>query len=586
MLNLYGSTTSLRQVLALNKTTFGRATRNFHYDGRNRLSSFWTPTQSKKPEGTSAEDGHDLLVRAGFLRQAHSGIFHLLPLGLRVQAKIERLIDKHMLGLGASKVALSSLSSEDLWQRSGRLDKGRGSEFLRLSDRKGAKLLLSPTHEEEITTVVANAVHSHKQLPLRLYQVSRKYRDEARPRQGLLRGREFVMKDLYTFDATSEAAHETYASVRAAYRAFLDELRLPYLVATADSGNMGGNLSHEYHFASQSGEDTIIQCKECDYSINEELYIGRPHTSEKTQVAVEQTALTYMVTKDRKTILCILYPQGSQLNNQAIKAVSPTIDLSVEDAQQAFLDGGAESSTTKNNFSVLCDPRVPKDAAGLLAADEHQRFLARIGATTTFSALDSKAEGTDDLILLTQAREGDSCPGCATGTLVPHKAVEIGHTFHLGTRYSEPLDLRVTGVQNKQSLVHMGCHGIGVSRLIGAAAALLSDSRGLNWPLAIAPFGVLVIRAGATSAEDAEGIYDCLNAAQSGTDTVIDDRADLPVGWKLNDADLIGYPFIVVVGKAWVERKAVELQCRRLGVKEEVSEADLLGRLAELGQKL
>ena len=184
-----------------------------------------------------------------------------------------------MLQLGASKVSLSSLSSEELWQRTGRLDKGRTSELLRLEDRKGGRYLLSPTHEEEITSIIANTVKSYKELPLRLYQVSRKYRDEPRPRQGLLRGREFVMKDLYTFDATEEQARLTYEDVRKAYVAFLEDLQLPYLTARADSGNMGGNLSHEYHFASPQGEDTIISCGNCNYSINEELYIGRYHTN-------------------------------------------------------------------------------------------------------------------------------------------------------------------------------------------------------------------------------------------------------------------------------------------------------------------
>lgn len=244
-------------------------------DGRNRLSNVFVPTQRRPADLSGPENGHDLLIRAGFLRQAYSGIFHLLPLGLRVQNKIERLIDKHMLRLGASKVSLSTISSEELWQRSRRLDKGRTSELLRFADRKGAKYLLSPTHEEEITTIIANAVHSYKELPLRLYQVSRKYRDEPRPRQGLLRGREFLMKDLYTFDVTEDAARQTYEEVREAYVAFLEELKLPFLVARADSGNMGGTLSHEYHFASPQGEDTIINCDKCELSMNEELYIGR-----------------------------------------------------------------------------------------------------------------------------------------------------------------------------------------------------------------------------------------------------------------------------------------------------------------------
>ena len=256
------------------------------HDDRYRLSNFFIPTQRRPNDATGPEYGHDLLVRAGFLRQAYSGIFHLLPLGLRVLSKLENLIDKHMRRLGASKVSLSSLSSEELWQRSGRLDKGRSSELLRLEDRKGAKYLLSPTHEEEITTIIAHTVHSYKDLPLRLYQISRKYRDEPRPRQGLLRGREFLMKDLYTFDATEHAARETYELVREAYVAFLEDLKLPYIVARADSGNMGGTLSHEYHFASSSGEDTIISCDTCNYSINEELYIGRCDESKAHSEAV------------------------------------------------------------------------------------------------------------------------------------------------------------------------------------------------------------------------------------------------------------------------------------------------------------
>ncbi|KAK3672279.1 hypothetical protein LTR78_007819 [Recurvomyces mirabilis] len=557
------------------------ACRYIHYDGRNRLSNFWTPAQSKKDASLLKEDGHDLLIRAGYMRQAHAGVFHLLPLGLRVQDKIERLIDKHMLSLGASKVALSSMTSEELWQRSGRLDKGRGNEFFKLEDRKGGKLLLSPTHEEEITTIVANAVHSHKQLPLRLYQVSRKYRDEARPRQGLLRGREFVMKDLYTFDATHEAALKTYEIVRSAYRAFLDELHLPYLVADADPGNMGGNLSHEYHFASASGEDTIIQCDSCGYSINEELFIGRPDASGVELHGAEQMTQSYMISKDRKTLLCVLYPAGSELNSQAIKAVAPNTDFSVENSRQVFADG-IKGVTTERIFSVLCDPRTEHAAERVLATGDLQRQASSLGATFALNLLEAKIHRQK--ILLTKARTGDRCHHCSEGKLHLHKAVEIGHTFHLGTRYSEPLDLRITDATNKQALVHMGCHGIGVSRLIGAAAALLSDEKGLNWPFAIAPFGTLLVRAGKTSAEDVDALYDML--CSEGMDAVIDDRADLPLGWKLNDADLIGYPFIVVVGKAWSERKAAELQCRRHGVKEQVVASELLARLATLSRQL
>ncbi|KAK5733450.1 hypothetical protein LTR17_009695 [Elasticomyces elasticus] len=556
-------------------------TRRLHYDGRNRLSNIWTPTQSKKPAETVSEDGHDLLIRAGFMRQAHSGIFHLLPLGLRVQEKIERLIDKHMLSLGASKVSLSSLTSEDLWQRSGRLEKGRGSEFFRLEDRKDTKLLLSPTHEEEITTIVANAVHSHKQLPLRLYQVSRKYRDEARPRQGLLRGREFVMKDLYTFDSTEQSARATYEDVRQAYSAFLDELRLPYLVATADSGKMGGNLSHEYHFASDSGEDTIIKCSNCHYSTNEEIYT---HSTElpPSQYSHENDKWSFMISKDRFTLLVMSCERDRDINAHAVKSAFPNVDLGVEAPVEVWKSHLSNAAFQGNHTVQLLDDRPT------LSEHSSERHLP------VLSALKDAGLGldTDDLTIkklpssaLTKARSGDRCPSCKSGHLDLHKAVEIGHTFHLGTRYSEPLDLRVTDASNTQKLVHMGCHGIGVSRLIGAAASLLADQKGLNWPVAIAPYTVVLAAAGKTSAEDVGSVYDTLQRSTS-LDAVIDNRTDYPTGWKLHDADLIGYPFIVVLGKAWAERGAVELQCRRLSVKEEVRVEDLAVKVAEMSARL
>ncbi|KAK0846977.1 hypothetical protein LTS02_014675 [Friedmanniomyces endolithicus] len=553
--------------------------RSIHHDGRNRLSNFWTPSQSKKVAETGNEDAHDLLVRAGFLRQAHSGIFHLLPLGLRVQEKIERLVDKHMLALGASKVSLSSLTSESLWQRSGRLEKGRGSEFFRLEDRKGTKMLLAPTHEEEITTIVANAVHSHKQLPLRLYQVSRKYRDEARPRQGLLRGREFIMKDLYTFDSTEESARDTYEDVRTAYCTLLDDLRLPYLVASADSGNMGGNLSHEYHFASEDGEDTVIKCSQCEYSINEELYTGG-----QASAGSGGYEWTFMISKDRRTLLAIAYPVGRQVNTYAVKRAISDVDASVEAPLEVWKAPESEGLVGR---TIRWLGESPRDTSEVERISKLSHALRKVGISAESFSLDISDSIFDDRLPsgFTRAQDGDECPSCRTGQLTLHKAVEIGHTFHLGTRYSDPLGLRVTDANNTQSLVHMGCHGIGVSRLIGAAASLLADDKGLNWPIAIAPYSAIIITARKASTEDAQSVYDGLQQS-SEMDVIIDDRAGHPTGWKLHDADLIGYPFIVVLGKAWAERRAVELQCRRLGVKEEVRSEDLAQRIAEMRGRL
>ncbi|KAM0702604.1 hypothetical protein Q7P35_010035 [Cladosporium inversicolor] len=588
MYSSHGLNTSLCSVTRLRYINpyASRQTRGLHYDGRNRLSGFWTPTKSKAQDGANQEDGHDLLVRAGFLRQAHSGIFHLLPLGLRVQNKIEALIDKHMSTLSATKVSLSSISSEELWQRSGRLE-GRDSEFLRLQDRKGAKYLLSPTHEEEITEIVASSVKSYKDLPLRLYQVTRKYRDEARPRQGLLRGREFLMKDLYTFDVTEEEARATYDQVRKAYSAFLDELNLPYLVANADSGSMGGNLSHEYHLASVNGEDNIISCKKCDYSTNEELYSGALGSHELSQPDSSLKGLdinsiltsTPFLSKDKTALFNIITPKDSgPLNTHLLKKLHPTLDTTLEAPFKTWSALNTKNLTRTRTETQVLDGRLA-----------HLPLSNPTGPTITHHNT-----------ALTSPSESSTCPSCLSpASLKVSTAIEIGHTFHLGTRYSVPLNAQVLSSSNKLAPISMGCHGIGVSRLLAAAAGLLMDAKGLNWPMKIAPFGAVVVAAPKTAEEDVLKVYDALALGSSEgaltsalspstttpLDVAIDDR-DRPLGWKMNDADLIGYPFIVVLGKAWNARGAVEVQCRRLGVKEEVTLEDLVERVKALEKQL
>lgn len=503
----------------------------------------------------------------------------MLPLGLRVQNKVERLIDKHMLRLGAAKVSLSSLSSEELWQRSGRLDKGRTSELLRFGDRKGTKYLLSPTHEEEITTVVANAVGSYKDLPLRLYQVSRKYRDEPRPRQGLLRGREFLMKDLYTFDATLEEAEKTYEAVRKAYVAFLEDLRLPYLTARASSGNMGGDLSHEYHFASPFGEDTIICCDSCDYSLNEELYVGRPRTKhllETEQPLTNESNITaeHYISKDRKRLCTVYYStKDGEPNIYAVKAIFPSLDSSVQGEPALSQWQGVSDDRVFYCDAVHAREAMVKHTNDLPDFAQQQPQIPHLNGQE---------------ITLTKAQNGNPCPHCDQGKVELHQAVEIGHTFHLGKRYSIPLEAYVMNETNKQVPIEMGCHGIGVSRLIGAVASLLMDNKGLNWPMAISPFDIVLVPGPRTDMSDLERIYDRLAAHKNGDttlDVAIDDRKH-EIGFKLNDADLIGYPFIVVVGKAWKSRGEVELQCRRLNVKEEIPLEQLESQIREYSKQL
>ncbi|KAK0104743.1 hypothetical protein ONS95_005013 [Cadophora gregata] len=583
-------------------------------DGRARLSRLWLPTGGIA--ASAMEDSHAKLVRAGFLRQAHPGIFHMLPLGRRVQDKLEALIDKYMFQLGASKLALSSISSEELWARSGRL-KNATSELFRFSDRKDARYLLSPTHEEEITTLVSSTVKSYKELPVRLYQISRKYRDELRPRHGLLRSREFIMKDLYTFDSSSPLALATYHEVRAVYARLFDELKLPYLIAEADSGDMGGNLSHEFHFPTPKGEDHIISCSVCDYVANEELaespVPAHQHLFiEKESSSLGNVSVWHGISRDRLTLINVWYlsststpshsPVEHEINIHAVKTILPYIDPSIDDPLSLWVEcqqagasgevGGHRSPRIVN----LVDSRVPPSVQQCISLRDIRLPFFSDMLQESSHGIQVETIPRDPSIQqplnLLRIKNGDPCPRCPNGLLKVQKAIELGHTFHLGTRYSEPLaatvavpvDLRSTRVSaGPQSStgkmpMQMGCHGIGVSRIIGAVADTLADEKGLNWPRVMAPFEVLVVPSKGNE-EEALSVYDLIHEApsESGTspDLVLDDRLQ-SFSWKMHDADLVGYPVIVVVGRKWNSDRVCEIQCRRLGLRKEVTYKEIV----------
>ncbi|KAJ5995157.1 hypothetical protein N7481_002134 [Penicillium waksmanii] len=483
----------------------------------------------------------------------------------------------------------------ELWEQSGRLTEG-SAEVFRFHDRKDTRFLLAPTHEEEITSLGK----------------ARKYRDEARPRQGLLRGREFVMKDLYTFDYNVPEALKTYKAVKYAYTQLFDELKIPYLVAAADSGNMGGSLSHEYHFISAKGEDRVVSCSHCDHVYNEELADGKTHkfneTEESAAVPGFQTeeakveggatisnGMWMAISHDGNTLLRGWYPKYSMqngstepverhVNSHAVKAIATAagvdLDLSVENPKEKWTAHvQSRSSSHRPRVLDLYDSQVRVYQRPPLSD-----LLKEIGCTAAdieYSKLD-RFPGTSNQLSLVRVHDGDNCAQCADGQLTSNPAVELGHTFHLGTRYSEVLQASVSVNQavldgsaesgaksSKEQIVpmQMGCHGIGVSRLISAVANRLADPKGLNWPRAIAPFDVAVVPTKGLDSV-AEKIYDSLTSVS--VDTLLDDR-DKGMGWKLGDADLIGYPVLVVVGNGWKKNQTLEVQCRRLGVKEDVS---------------
>lgn len=575
----------------------------YHQDARNRCSAFWIPSTKirgeKKPKDEK-EDSNVSLVRAGFIRQAYSGIFHLLPLGLRIQDKIERLLDKHMHSLQASKVSLSSFSSQDLWSRSGRLE--GGADVFKLLDRKDAKWLLSPTHEEEITELVSGLVQSYRDLPVRLYQISRKYRDEPRPRQGLLRGREFLMKDLYTFDIDVPAALQTYDRVRAAYTGFFNDLKIPYIVAKADSGNMGGDLSHEYHLPSLKGEDSIISCSQCDHVRNAELVESIPvHVRPVGPGDFENAAAmkrilplkeAVFITLDKQTLVKV-YCQSQdstasdgahdcEINPYTVKAALPEVALGIESPSEQF----TSSNMRGKSVIYMFDNHI--------ATEDMQAKLSTERDISTCDEVELRivesAPGSKSVIDLVKPRNGHRCPNCSEGHIKVQKAIEIGHTFYLGTRYSKVLDAKVAidpGPKSQHEVfMQMGCHGIGVSRLIAATASALSDHRGLNWPRTVAPFEVIVIPHQQTDVDACNAVYDQLLQGEAAcNDAIVDDRE---MDWlaKLRNADLIGYPVIIFLGRAWRESGEYEVQCRRLKVKQNISGTELSGFVKSLLEQL
>lgn len=576
----------LRTLTPLPSRASPALVRLFATDHRNRLTTFFAPSGGIAGSAFGVkEDTHSLLVRTGYLRQAHAGVFHYLPLGQRVHEKLEKLIDKHMRSIGASKLALSTISSEKLWAKTGRLEKG-GAELFRIKDRKNARLLLSPTHEEEITTLVSSLVSSHKQLPLRLYQTTRKFRDERRPRAGLLRGREFTMKDLYTFDLTPEASLETYAAVQGAYRNLFDELKLRYIVAEADSGTIGGTLSHEYHYPSLSGEDTVFTCNECTYSANAEAARTRTPTPHPALEEPGNIAVFHGVSTDRTTLINVFYPRSTpagtsnEVNTAVVRTLMPALDAGVGSAEalemwrvcfHEYSDGAAAGSYSQ--IVNLFDTRLPHSVTEASFSNHSDQPLFRefVADKRIPTTAVTRQTATGEPLNLLKMKEGEGCPACETGVLVGTSAVELGHTFHLGTRYSEPLKAVVTDGEGRQAPMEMGCHGIGVSRMISAVAEGYRDDAGLCWPRVAAPFEVVVVGKDAAAVGDAEGVYDEL--AGAGLDVLLDDR-EKDFVWKMKDAELVGYPVCVVLGRRWKDGK-VEVQVRSGRKKLEVGVAEL-----------
>ncbi|KAF2777217.1 MULTISPECIES: proline--tRNA ligase [Streptomyces] len=537
---------------------------------------------------------HKLLVRAGYVRRTAAGLWSWLPLGKKVLGNIERIVREEMDAIGAQEVQLPALLPREPYEATGRWDE-YGPELFRLQDRKGGDYLLGPTHEEIFTLLVKDQASSYKDLPVILYQIQNKYRDEARPRAGILRGREFLMKDSYSFDVADEGLAESYALHRAAYRRIFERLGLDYRIVAATAGAMGGSKSEEFLAPAEAGEDTFADCPNCDYAANTEAITYTLTPVDATGVPAAED----IPTPDTPTIETLAaslgVPASATLKNLLVKvdgeivAVGVPGDREVDmDKVEAHFAPAAVELVTAEDFvgrpdlvrgyvgpqglgekvTYIADPRVAPGTAWITGANK-----ADTHARNVVAGRDFEVDAYADVVVV---REGDPCPKCGTG-LKLDRAIEIGHIFQLGRKYADALKLDVLGQNGKPARVTMGSYGIGVSRAVAALAEQHADDKGLVWSKEVAPADVHVVAAGkAVQTELALEVSDKLAAA--GVRVLVDDRAGVSPGVKFTDAELIGVPQILVAGRRSAEG-VVELKDRRTGEREEVTVEEAITRL-------
>jgi len=564
-----------------------------------RYSEYFLPTLREVP--TDAEViSHQLMLRAGMIRRVAAGIYELLPMGVRVIRKVETIIREEMDRAGALEILMPTVLPAELWQETGRWDY-YGKELLRLTDRNGREFCLGPTHEEVITDLVRREIRSYRQLPRNLYQIQTKFRDEIRPRFGLMRGREFVMKDAYSFDIDKAGAERSYRAMHEAYTAIFARCGLRFRAVEADSGKIGGNLSHEFMVLADTGEDRVVSCTGCDYAANLEMASAASPTEEglspgKTPSAGSKPGSPnsgrYPVevkTPGMKTV-----EEVTRFLKVTAKNLVKTIILSGDGGPVGVLvRGDHEVNPVKVRRTVgdetleLADPDVVERVTGApvgyagpvglaipLFADNAVRAMSRFVTggnaadvhLTDVDLVDFKVQAFGDL---REASQEDPCPKCG-GVLTFLRGIEVGHIFYLGTKYSGSMKAHYLDEKGEEKPIEMGCYGIGVGRTAAAAIEQNHDEKGIIWPLPLAPFHVILLSLDPGKKEVhsvAERIYGDLTAA--GIEVLFDDREERP-GVKFNDADLIGIPLRITLGERGLKEGKAELRERATGKESRV----------------
>ncbi|MEU2749665.1 proline--tRNA ligase [Streptomyces collinus] len=536
---------------------------------------------------------HKLLVRAGYVRRTAAGIWSWLPLGKKVLANVERIVREEMDAVGAQEVLLPAILPREPYEATGRWEE-YGPELFRLQDRKGGDYLLGPTHEEIFTLLVKDQASSYKDLPVILYQIQNKYRDEARPRAGILRGREFLMKDSYSFDTEDEGLAKSYALHREAYQKIFARLGLDYRICAATAGAMGGSKSEEFLAPAEAGEDTFADCPNCDFAANTEAItyelkpvdgsdvpaaedIPTPDTPTIETLAASlgvpaSATLKNLLVKVDGEIVAVGVPGDREVDMDKVEAhfAPATVELVTETdfAARPDLVRGYVGPRGLEKVTYIADPRVAPGTAWITGANKAGTHTKNVVAGRDFEV----GEYVDVVVV----QEGDPCPKCGTG-LVLDRAIEIGHIFQLGRKYADALKLDVLGQNGKPVRVTMGSYGIGVSRAVAALAEQSADDKGLCWPAEVAPADVHVVAAGkALQTELALDISQKLAAA--GVRVLVDDRPGVSPGVKFTDSELIGVPQILVAGRRAADG-VVELKDRRTGEREELTVEEAVARL-------
>lgn len=532
-----------------------------------RMNRMYMPTLREVPSEAELPS-HQLLLRAGMIRKLVAGVYSFLPLGYRVFKKVEEIVREEMDGIEGQEVLMSAIQPKELWEESGRWAKF-GPEMFRLQDRNGRDFCLGPTHEEIFTDLVKNEIKSYKQLPLNLYQIQTKYRDEKRPRFGLIRAREFVMKDAYTFDKDEAGMKDSYELMWQAYSRVFERCGLKFKVVQGDAGAMGDGVSHEFIALSEYGESLIAYCDACDYAATDEtaqvIYNVAEGTGQKVMEKVStpgvktieelesffgkgpEAFVKTLLYRAEDKLVAVMIPGDRELNEikliNVLGCAEHELEIAGEDDVKKATGcevGFAGPIGLHEDVRLIADSRVAKMSGMIVGANETDFHLVDVAYGRDF-----EAELAEDLLMVT---EGDVCPVCGK-PLMMDKGIEVGNIFQLCLKYSEALDLKYLDENGKSQYVWMGSHGIGISRTMAAIIEQYYDESGIKWPLAVAPYHVIVTVVDAKKndqMEVGEAIYSELK--KRGVEVLLDDRKER-AGVKFNDAELIGIPLRITVGR-------------------------------------